>query len=80
MMSKKIVSLLTAIVMCSLLINTGCTPPAEDTEKLLVPPEEEKPKVVEEEKPKVVEEEKPKVVEEEKPKVVEEEKPKVVEE
>jgi hypothetical protein len=61
--------------MCSLLINAGCTPPAEDTDKLVVPPEEEKPKVVEEEKPKVVEEEKPKVVEEEKPKAVEEEKP-----
>lgn len=71
MMSKKIVSWLIVLVMCSLLINAGCTPPAEDTEKLVVTPEEEKPKiVVEEEKPKVVvEEEKPKVVEEEKPAV-----------
>ena len=77
MMSKNIVSWLLILVMCSLLINSGCTPPAEDTEKLVVPPEEEKPKIVEEEKPKVVEEEKPKVVEEEKPKVVEEEKPAV---
>lgn len=63
MMSKKIVSWLIVLVMCSLLINAGCTPPAEDTEKLVVPPEEEKPKiVVEEDKPKVVvEEEKPAV-------------------
>ena len=72
--------MLTIIAICSLLLPTGCTPPAEETEKLVVTPEEEKPKIVEEEKPKVVEEEKPKVVEEEKPKVVEEEKPKVVEE
>ena len=79
MMSKKFVSWLIVLVMCSLLINTGCRPPAEDTTKLQVPPEEEKPKiVVEEEKPKVVEEEKAKIVEEEKPKVVvEEEKPAV---
>jgi hypothetical protein len=72
MMSKKSFSWLIILVMCPLLINTGCTPSAEDTEKLVVPPEEEKPKVViEEEKPKVVvEEEKPKVVvEEEKPTV-----------
>ena len=80
MVSKKIVSLLTIIAICSLLLPTGCTPPAEDTEKLVVPPEEEKPKVVEVEKPKVVEVEKPKVVEVEKPKVVEVEKPKVIEE
>jgi hypothetical protein len=79
MVSKKIVSWLTAIVICSLLINAGCPPPAEDTTKLQVPPEKEKPKVVEVEKPKVVEVEKPKVVEVEKPKVVEVEKPKVVE-
>lgn len=77
MVSKKILSLLAIIAVCSLLLPTGCTPPAEETEKLLVTPEEEKPKIVEEEKPKVVEEEKPKVVEEEKPKVVEEEKPAV---
>ena len=81
MMFKKIVNWLIVLVICSLLINAGCTPPADDTEKLVVTPEEEKPEiVVEEEKPKVVEEEKPKVIEEEKPKVVEEEKPKVVEE
>lgn len=83
MVPKKIFTCLTAIAICSLLLSAGCTPPAEDTTKLQVPPEEEKPKVVvEEEKPNiVVEEEKPKVVvEEEKPKVVvEEEKPKVVE-
>jgi hypothetical protein len=75
MVSKKIFTCLTAIAICSLILSAGCTPPAEDTTILQVPPEEEKPKVVEEEKPKVVEEEKPKVVEEEKPKVVEEEKP-----
>ncbi len=77
MVSKKIFTCLTAIAICSLLLSAGCTPPAEDTTILQVPPEEEKPKVVvEEEKPKVVvEEEKPRVVEEEKPKVVEEEKP-----
>ncbi|MHC4085322.1 MAG: hypothetical protein ACYSWZ_07365 [Planctomycetota bacterium] len=79
MVPKKILTCLTAIAICSLLLSAGCTPPTKDTTKLQVPPEEEKPKVVEEEKPKVVEEEKPKVVEEEKPKVVEE-KPKVVEE
>ena len=78
MVSKKIFTCLTVIAICSLLLSVGCTPSAEDTTKLWVPPEEEKPKVVvEEEKPKVVvEEEKPKVVvEEEKPKVVVEEKP-----
>jgi hypothetical protein len=60
-MSKKIVSLLTTIVMCLLLLSAGCTQPAEDRTRLQVPPEEEKPKiVVEQEKPKVVvEEEKP---------------------
>lgn len=78
MMSKKIVSWLLILVMCSLLINAGCTPTADDTEKLVVTTEEEKPEiVVEQEKPKVIEEEKPKVVEEEKPTVVEEEKPAV---
>ncbi len=76
MVSKKILSLLAIITICSLILPTGCTPPPEETEKLVVTPEEEKPKVVEE-KPKVVEEEKPKVVEVEKPKVVEEEKPAV---
>jgi hypothetical protein len=78
MVPKKILTCLTVIAICSLILSAGCTPPPEDTTKLQVPPEEEKPKVVEEEeKPKVVEEkEKPKVVEEkEKPKVVEEEKP-----
>jgi hypothetical protein len=69
MVPKKILTCLTVIAICSLLLSAGCTPPPEDTNKLQVPPEEEKPKVVEkEEKPKVVEkEEKPKVVEEEKP-------------
>lgn len=75
MMSKKIVSLLTAIVICSLLLSAGCTQDLKEADEPTIVVEEEKPKVVEEEKPKVVEEEKPKVVEEEKPKVVEEEKP-----
>ena len=75
MVSKKIVSLLTIIAICSLFLNVGCTPPAEDTEKPKIVIEDVKetarPKIViEEEKPRVVEEEKPKVVEEEKPKVV----------
>src|SRR4030042_443883 len=66
MMSKKIFSWLTIIVICALLINTGCTPPAEDTTKLQVPPEEEKPKIApEQEKPQVEEVGKPKVVVEE---------------
>jgi hypothetical protein len=78
MVTKKILTCLTLIAICSLLLSAGCTPPTEDTTKLRVPPEEEKPKVVVEEKPKVVVEEKPKVVVEEKPKVVVEEKPKVV--
>lgn len=65
MMSRKIISWLIVLVMCSLLINSGCTGPADDTEKLVVKPKEEKPKIVEEEKPKVVEEEKPQVVVEE---------------
>lgn len=68
MMSKKIVSLLTAIVICSLLLSAGCTQDLKEAEEPKIVVEEEKPKVVEEEKPKVVEEEeKPKVVEEEKP-------------
>ncbi len=57
MVSKKIVSWLLILVMCSLLINAGCAPPAEDTTKLQVPPEEKPKIVVEEEKPKVVVEE-----------------------
>jgi len=69
MVSKKIVSWLAAIVICSLLLSAGCTQDLKDTAQPKIVVEEEKPKVViEEEKPKVVvEEEKPKVVVEEKP-------------
>lgn len=79
MVPKKILTCLTLITICSLLLSAGCTQDVEETPKPKILGQEEKPKVVvEEEKPKVVEEEQPKVVEEEKPKVVAEEKPKVV--
>ncbi len=79
MVPKNILTCLTAIAICSLLLSAGCTQDVEKTPKPKILGQEEKPKVVVEEKPKVVVEEKPKVVEE-KPKVVVEEKPKVVEE
>jgi hypothetical protein len=78
MVPKKILTCLTVIAICSLLLSAGCTQDVKETPKPKILGDEEKPKVVVEEKPKVVIEEKPKVVEE-KPKVVEE-KPKVVEE
>lgn len=79
MVPKKILTCLTLIAICSLLLSAGCTQDVKETPKPKILGDEEKPKVVVEEKPKVVIEEKPKVVEE-KPKVVVEEKPKVVEE
>ncbi len=79
MIAKKILTCLTLIAICSLLLSAGCTQDVKETPKPKILGDEEKPKVVVEEKPKVVVEEKPKVVEE-KPKVVVEEKPKVVEE